>query len=466
MMLTLILAVPLVGALAVPLLSAASARRVALAVALLDVFLVAVGWQSLAPDENYRWIPALGISWSLSLDGLSALMAGLTALLTAVALGASGPRTERLAEYCGWLLLLLGFLQGVFLAANLGLFYLFWELMILPAFLLVGRWGGPGGRSAAFKFLLYTLLGSLAMLLGLVLLAFTSTEPDLSYSALAARSFSPALGVSLLTLFVLGFAVKIPLVPLHGWQVDTYEAAPAPVAVVIAGAMSKAGLYGLWRVGHTFFPEALAELLPVLGTLALISLLYGTICALGQTRTRRVLAYSSLAHTGMMTLGIVSLEGLALQGAGLQMLAHGVTTAGLFVLLGCLEDRALSRDLGHLGGMARPMPVFGLALLLFSMAALGLPALCSFPGELMILTGLFQVNAGWALLASTSLVGAAWYLLRFYQRIANGENPSLPVLSDLSWREQACLVPLVIMVIWVGLKPSDWQAVLSIWGGL
>ncbi|GMU56608.1 MAG: NADH dehydrogenase subunit M [Candidatus Xenobia bacterium] len=465
MTLSFILAFPLAAALAVLLLPAASARRVAISVALLDMFLVAVGWQSQAPDETYRWIPALGISWSLSLDGLSALMAGLTALLTAVALGASGPRTERLSEFCGWLLLLLAFLQGVFLAANLGLFYLFWELMILPAFLLVGRWGGPGGRSAAFKFLLYTLLGSLAMLLALVLLAFTSSEPDLSYAALAARTFPPALGVSLLTLFVLGFAVKIPLVPLHGWQVDAYEAAPAPVAVVLAGAMSKAGLYGLWRVSHTFFPEALAELLPVLGTLALLSLLYGTICALGQTRTRRVLAYSSLAHTGMMTLGIVSVQGMALQGAGLQMLAHGLTTGGLFILLGCLEDRALPRDMDQLGGLARPMPIFGLALLVFSMAALGLPALCSFPGELMILTGLFQVNPGWALLACLSLVGAAWYLLRFYQRIANGEKASLSTVSDLNWREQACLVPLLVLVVWMGLKPSDWQTLLNVWGG-
>lgn len=464
-MLTAIVLLPLLVALAAYFLPAALARRLAVVTALADFALVLFAWQNQAPVESYRWIPTLGIDWRLSFDGVSGLMAGLAAMLTLCALGALSARVDRQNELSALMLLLLSFLQGVFLADNLGVFYIFWELMIIPAFLMVGRWGD---RRAAFKFFLYTLVGSLAMLLGLLLIAFGPIQvPDLNFSSLAAHPFPPHVEVPLMMLFLLGFAVKIPLFPLHGWQVDTYESAPAPVVAVIAGAMSKAGLYGLLRIAG-FFTTAFSAVMPGLMTVALLSLLYGCFAALGQTRTRRVLAYSSLAHVAMMTLGVFCLQPTALEGAGLQMLAHGVTTGGLFLLLGYLEDRDLPQEMGELGGLAGPMPIFGLALLLFSMAALGLPALGSFPGELLILTGLFSIAPAAAILASLSLVAAAWFLLRFFQRIANGSNPNLPNLLDLDWREQAALVPLAVMVVWLGLRPYDWQVqihqALAHWG--
>lgn len=465
-MLTAIVLLPIIAALAVVLLPGALARRLAFFTALADFVLILASWRSAAPSESSPWIPSLGIFWRLEGDGVTLMLAGLAAMLTFCALGATTARVDRQNEYSALMLLLLGFLQGVFLASNLGVFYIFWELMIIPAFLLVGRWGD---RKAAIKFFLYTLVGSLAMLLALVVLAFGGESvADLNYSTLAQHTFPPHTEAVLMTLFLLGFAVKVPLFPLHGWQVDTYEQSPAPVAAVIAGAMSKAGLYGLLRICAGFFGGALSNAVPMLLVLGLISLLYGCFCALGQTRTRRVLAYSSLAHVAMMTLGIFSMQRPASEGAVLQMLAHGVTTGGLFLLLGYLEDRDLSQDMGRLGGVSRPMPVFGLALLLFSMAALGLPALCSFPGELLILTGVFALSPGGAVLASLSLVAAAWFLLRFYQRIACGPNPALPSLKDLDWTEQACLVPLAVLVVWIGLRPVDWQipiaAALAAWG--
>ncbi len=457
-MLTAIVLLPIVAAAAVGWLPPSLARRLAFVTALADLALVILAWLNQAPLESYPWIPSLGVEWRLALDGVTGMLAGLAALLVVCALAATTERITRQNEYAALMLLLLGFLQGVFLASNLGVFYIFWELMILPAFLLVGRWGD---RKAAFKFFLYTLMGSLAMLLALVIILFGGTAlPDLNYATLALHPFSPQIEQVLMILFLLGFAVKIPLFPVHGWQVDTYETSPAPVAAVIAGVMSKAGLYGLLRVGGVFFTSAFANAIPILLTLALVSLIYGSFCALGQTRTRRVLAYSSLAHVAMMTLGIFSLQSVALEGSVLQMLAHGLTTGGLFLLLGYLEDRDLPDDLDQLGGVATPMPVFGLALLLFSMAALGLPALCSFPGELLILTGLYHLSPGSAILASLSLVAAAWFLLRFYQRIAAGSGARLPRLTDLDWREQAVLVPLAVLVIWVGLRPYDWQAII------
>ncbi|MEW6280897.1 MAG: NADH-quinone oxidoreductase subunit M [Candidatus Eremiobacterota bacterium] len=452
-MLTALIVLPAVAALMVYPARPLVARWVAVLAAVADLAL-ATGALT-APPESVPWIPTLGLGYDLKVDGLAYFLVVLAPLVTALALLATSPRLARLNEYSALMLALLAALQGVFLAGNLGLFYIFWEIMVLPAFFLVGRWGGDAGRRAAVKFLLYTLAGSLAMLLAVVTVAFSASPPSFSFETLSQADLSEGAQLALVVFFFLGFAVKVPLLPLHGWQADTYEAAPAPAAALIAAVMSKAGVYGFLRVSLALFPIGMAKAAPYLGALALLTVLYGTLCALGQQRMRRVLAYSSLAHVGMMMLAVFHLEPSALEGATLQMLAHGLTTAALFLLLGMLEDRDVPGDLSRVGGLAGPMPAFSLLLLLFAMASLGLPGLCSFPAELLMLYGVYQINPVSALMAMLGLVGAAWYMLRFFHRIANG-SLRMDALKDLSWTEIGVLVPLALLVVWIGLNPAPW----------
>ncbi|MBS2040267.1 NADH-quinone oxidoreductase subunit M [bacterium] len=398
------------------------------------------------------WLPQLGINFDLALHPAGLAMLVLTPLLTWGALGLTRPGLERRSEYCGHLLMLLAGLQGLFLADNLGLFYVFFELILLPTLLLVARWGGERGRAAALKFFLYTLMGSLPMLLGILALGFQTGGNGLAFGQLA--HLPEELQQSLFWLFALAFLVKLPVFPLHGWQIDLYRTAPAPVAAVVAGAMSKAGAYGLLRVLVGIFPEATAHFAPVVAGLALISILHGGVSALGAPCLRGVLAYSSLSHLGLLSLAVVSGTGSGQSGAILQMFSHGICTGGLFLVVAALENRGFSTEIKHLSGLARSTPQLAALALVLTMGSLGCPGLCSFPAELSMLLGIYTASPGLALLASAGVVLAAWYGLRFYQGTFNGPAQDGLRHADLNESEWVAMLPLVLLCFGVGLFPD------------
>lgn len=425
------------------------ARIVSLATLLLAVY------TALFPPHSgwtQEWLPQFGINLDLALTSASVPMLVMTPLLTLCALCVLRPGLERGSEFCGHLLLLLASLQGLFLSDNLGLFYIFFELMLLPSLLLASRWGGERGSAAALKFFLYTLLGSLPMLLGVLTLAYQNGNGSLRFAHLAGLPDDTQM--AMFWLFTMAFLVKLPVFPLHGWQVDFYRCLPAPVASVVAGAMSKAGVFGLLRISLGLFPVALAHFGGVLGGLALVSLLYGGVCALGAPCLRSILAYSSLSHLALVTLAVAVAGESARDGVILQMFAHGCCTGGLFLVVAALENRGLSGEVQHLGGLAQSMPRLAALALVLTMGSLGCPGLCSFPAELAMLAVVYQASASFAALASTGVVLAGWYGLRFYQGTFNGpvrEGPELTDLADLEWM---ALVPLVTLCFAAGLFPE------------
>ncbi|MBT9581772.1 NADH-quinone oxidoreductase subunit M [bacterium] len=406
-----------------------------------------------APPVSYRWIPQLGINFDLALHPAGVAMLALTPLLTLCSLCVLRPGLERRSEYCGHLLWLMASLQGLFVSDNIGLFYVFFELMLLPTLLLTSRWGGERGRPAALKFFLYTLVGSLPMLLGVLALGYQTAGNGLQFSQLA--NLPAEVQISLFWLFALAFLVKLPVFPLHGWQVDLYRSAPAPVVAVVAGAMSKAGVYGLIRVLVGVFPLATGHFAPILGGLALVSLLHGASCALGAPCLRSILAYSSLSHLGLVTLAVVSGGAAGETGAILQMFSHGCATGGLFLVLAALENRGFTSELKQLSGLAQSLPRLASLALVLAMASLGCPGLCSFPAELAMLLGVYQASWSMAVLASLGVVLAAWYGLRFYQGAWNGPGQAGLQHSDVTEMEWAALLPLVGLCFAVGLFPDS-----------
>ena len=448
-----LLAVPLVGALwcyqmrdrSAPGWAAFfSALSLALALALLV--------DPRGQQVQLNWLPELGINFDLAPSPTSLLLLVLTPLLSLLSLGMLRPGMERRAEYCGHLMLVVASLQGLFLADNLALFYIFFELMLLPSLLLASRWGGERGRAAALKFFLYTLVGSLPMLLGVLTLAVRSDGGGLGFHQL--QSLPVETQLAAFWLFTLAFLVKTPVFPLHGWQLDLYRTAPAPALAVIGGAMSKAGLYGIIRVVLPLFPMAVAQHTPVLAGLLLFSLLYAAFCALGAPCLRSILAYSSLSHLSLVALALFLGGPVGQTGAQLQMFSHGVATAGLFLVVAALENRGLSGELKQLGGLAKPMPRMGALALVLAMASLGCPGLCSFPAELAMLIGIYKTSWLVASLASLTVILAGWYGLRFYQGSWNGPLEGAPQLHDLQEAEWLALLPLACLCFAIGLSPD------------
>ncbi|MBI3928233.1 MAG: NADH-quinone oxidoreductase subunit M [Armatimonadetes bacterium] len=458
-MLLALLVLPLLASLGTYVVRDRAARVLAILVSLVDLGLaVRLAWAGVEPWRA-DWIPSLGLSFHLAMDGSNQLLLILAPILVAAALLVTPPGFHRNSEFCSLVLLFLGAMQGLFLSANLGLFYIFYELMLLPAIVLTAGWGGPGGRAAAVKFFLYTLAGSLAMLLGLLILAFDRGAPNLDFAAL--QGLDGAVQRTLVLAFAMAFVVKIPLVPFHGWLPDLYRGAPAQVTALIAGVMSKAGIYGFVKVGLTIFPEGMESLAPGMLTLALISLLYGVLCALGDPTARGVLAYSSLSHMGMMALGVFTLNQSGIAGSVLQMFSHGLATGGMFLVLAVMDRRELPSELERLGGMARSMPRLATLGLFLTMASLGLPGLCSFPGEIMILLGLYAAHPLETALACLGVVGAGWYMLRLYQGIMHGPPTAAP--EDVRPYESAALLPLVVLCVLVGFFPGVFVRAAVAW---
>ncbi len=486
--LSAILFLPLLGAVGAVVLPrvagwgwalAASVADLALWIVLLAQFSSAGSGTQFA--EHQPWLPELGINYALGVNGINVFLLGLNALLTVVAVGASfgvARGGDRSREYFFLLMLLSTGMQGVFLASNLFLFYVFWELMLVPAYLLVGMFGGTRRTYAAIKFVLYTAVGSLLMLVGIIALgAVVSTTShsafNLDFGSLithGATRLPEATQIWLFLAFFAAFAVKSGLFPLHSWVADTYSEAPAPVVVLIAGVMAKTGAYGFVRFNLVLFPTATRDFTPLMETLAVVGILYFALQALVAQDFKRLLGYVSISHMSVIILGIFALNVQGVEGGILQMVNHGILIAALFLLAGAIEARTGSRRLADFGGLATRLPWMATAFLIAALAALGLPGLNSFAGEFLAFLGTFQSSVVFGVLGTLVIVPAAWYMLRFFQGLMEGpptvfvasaiernsvrSRNSRPDLPDLRLGEFAVLAPLLTLILVLGIFPG------------
>jgi NADH-quinone oxidoreductase subunit M len=431
-------------------------------------------------NESVTWIPALGINYSVGVDGISLLLVVLTALLTVVCIGASFRIEQKVKNYMFFMLLLECGIIGVFFSTNLFLFYIFWELMLIPAYFLVGSWGGERRIYAAIKFVLYTSIGSLLMLAGIIALGYYHQQAvggsyTLDLAALLNTKLNSSVQLWLLLAFAAAFAVKIPFVPFHSWLPDAYSEAPTPVTVMLAGAMSKTGAYGFLRFCLPLFPNAVHTLAPLFDTLAVVGILYCALMALVQTDMKRLLAYSSISHLGVVMLGMfafniqsilggsIAQNTQGMEGSVLQMVNHGITTGALFLIAGFIEQRAGTRRLGEFGTLASRVPILATVMLIAALSSLGLPGLNSFAGEFLALLGAFRNNAIFGALGTIVIIPAAWYLIRFFQDVMEGPRQTGGViavaerkglLTDLQLNEFLILSPLLALIFYIGIQPA------------
>ncbi len=408
--------------------------------------------------EDRSWIEAFGIRYTLGLDGISLLLIVLTAFLQLVAVFVSWDQERSPGLFFALLLLLETGIIGVFLALDLILFYLFWELMLIPMFFLIGIWGTQRRVYAAVKFFFFTLAGSLCLLLAVISLYLLHAEQTGSYTfALEAlRQTDLSFGQELLfyLAFMAAFVVKVPLFPFHSWLPDAHAEAPVAGSVDLAGLLLKTGVYGMIRFAFPLFPLAAERSLPVLAVLALVGLFYAAWVAYQQTDIKRIVAYSSISHMGFVLLGLAAWNQTAWEGSLLLMVNHAVTTGALFVAIAILEKRTGTREITQLGGLWKSQPNLSAFFLLFSLASLGLPGLANFAGEILILIGVFTQHPGWAIIAVAGVLFSAIYILRMVQGTIWGPSCSPFDRLDLSKREWLILIPLAVLVVLLGCYPQ------------
>jgi NADH-quinone oxidoreductase subunit M len=417
--------------------------------------------------EDYPWIPWLGARYSLGLDGISLLLLLLVSFINIFCVLISWKAIDfKVGSFFFFILFLEGTLAGLFLAADLLLFYLFWEIQIIPMFFLVGIWGHENRLQAAVKFLLYTLAGSLLMLIALVALYVIQAHETgvYTFSVYQLMQHGP-LGrtteILLFAAFLLAFAIKIPLIPLHNWLPDTHTEAPTAGSVALAGLLLKTGVYALFRFAIPLFPNATRLFIPLLLVLGVGGLFYAAWIALAQTDIKRLVAYSSISHMAMIVIGIAIWNAVTLSGAVLQMINHGLSTSALFIMVGMLDERIHSRDFAVLGGLWDKMPVFSAFFLLFALSSLGLPGLNNFVGEVLILVGAFKAKPVIAILGMVGLAFGVIYLLRLVQDSLFGRPRAEHVLWDVNFREIVILGTLALAVLFIGLHPGPVLALLD-----
>lgn len=417
--------------------------------------------------EDLPWIERFGIRYTLGMDGISILMVLLTAFITVIAVLVSWRAiTERVTFHYFLILLMETGIMGVFLSLDLFLFYLFWEVMLIPMFFLIGIWGHGRRIYSAVKFFLFTLVGSLLMLLAIIGLylihgaqsgAYTFAFPALLHTRIA-----PDTSLWLFAAFLLAFAIKVPIFPIHTWLPDAHTDAPTAGSVILAALLLKTGAYGLIRFGYPFFPDAARTFTPLLYTLGVVGIIYGSWVAFAQADMKRLVAYSSVGHMGFVVLGIAAWTPVSLSGSLIQMVNHGVTTGALFALVGMLDERAYTREIAAFGGLWGKAPVYSFFFLLFSLASLGLPGLNNFVGEFLVLTGVFRVSPIAASFAFAGIVATLIYMLRLVQDVLFvRERTPLP-LSDVSSREGMVLVIMGAAVVVLGVYPAPFLDLIRI----
>ncbi len=410
--------------------------------------------------EEAAWIPSLGISYKLGIDGISLFLVLLTTFLTAIAILASTGVVHRLKEYMVAMLLLETGMIGVFLALDLVLFYVFWEATLLPMYFIIGIWGGPRRVYATIKFVLYTMAGSLLMLVAIigvaVLHARAGASATFDLTVLMNAEIPPAMQTWLFLAFGLAFAIKVPMFPFHTWLPDAHVEAPTAGSVLLAGVLLKMGTYGFLRFALPLFPQATLTFLPWISGLALIGIVYGAWVAMVQPDLKSLVAYSSVSHLGFVMLGIFALNGEGIAGSLLQMVNHGLSTGALFLLVGMIYERRHTRMIADYGGLFRGIPLFGGTFLLVVLSSIGLPGLNGFVGEFLILLGTFRVHPLYAVIAVTGIVWAAWYMLGMVRQVLFGPitHPENADVADLSWNERIVLIPVLVLIVWIGVYPT------------
>lgn len=410
--------------------------------------------------EQVPWIEHYGISYFVGIDGISLLLVMLTTFLMPLAILASWQSiTTRLREYMIFMLLLETGMLGVFVALDLFLFYVFWEAMLIPMYFLIGGWGGEQRIYAAVKFFIYTMAGSLLMLVGILVLYWQHYQltGTLSFNLLDldTLSLSPAIQRWLFLAFFLSFAIKVPLFPFHTWLPDAHVEAPTAGSVILAGVLLKMGTYGFLRFSLPLFPQAALNAIPYILVLAVIGIIYGALVAMVQPDIKKLVAYSSVSHLGFVVLGIFALNAQSIGGGIIQMVNHGLSTGALFLIVGMLYDRRHTRLISDFGGLTKVLPIFAGFFMVVTLSSIGLPGLNGFVGEFLILVGVFQIYPGFAVFAALGVILAAVYMLWMFQRVMFGqitheENRHLP---DLNGREISLLIPIVLLIVWIGVYP-------------
>jgi NADH-quinone oxidoreductase subunit M len=420
-------------------------------------------------QEQRDWIPAIGSSYHLGLDGLSGWVLVLSAgLFLIAALTVTRREVERLRQYCSLMLVTEAAISGVLLSADLLLFYLFWEGMLIPLYFLLSGFGGPQRGRATIKFIVYTVTGSLLMLLAIIWLYFNSGQHSFDLESLIvnsgptqARMAIPGLNIATFTPqdlvfigFAIAFAIKLPLVPFHTWLPDMYEQSPPTTLVFFAGVVSKLGAFGFIRYGLSLFQQPVQTFKWLFAALAVLGIIYGALMALSERDIKRIVAYASISHLGFIALGIFSVTANGVNGAIIQIVNHGIIIAALFLIVGYVEQRTGTRDLRQLSGLERRMPWFYVLFLVATLAGLGMPGMNTFVGEFTIMLGAFQLSWVYAVLAGGGVVLACWYMLRLHQGLMH--DPLKPIterVRDISFREGAILAPLVALMILLGVFP-------------
>ena len=408
-------------------------------------------------EEKIAWVPALNIGYHAGIDGISLFFVLLSTLLTPICILASWESIKvRVKEYMIAFLVLETFMVGMFCALDLALFYVFFEGVLIPMFLIIGVWGGKRRVYAAFKFFLYTLLGSVLMLLAIIAVYWQVGTTDLP-TAMEKLNLPFTWQCWLWLAFFASFAVKVPMWPVHTWLPDAHVEAPTAGSVILAGVLLKMGGYGFLRFSIPLFPEATQYFAPLVFGLSLVAVIYTSLVALVQEDMKKLIAYSSVAHMGFVTIGAFVMNMQGVQGSIFQMLSHGIVSAALFLCVGVVYDRMHTREIAAYGGLVHRMPRYAFTFLFFTLASVGLPGLSGFVGEFLVLLGAFKANTWVAFLAATSLILGAAYALWLYRKIIFGElsKDSLKGILDMNKREIAIFLPLILLTIWMGVYPNS-----------
>jgi NADH-quinone oxidoreductase subunit M len=463
---------PVVGAILVALIPR-TRSELAKPVALLASFTTAavVGW--MLADFDYTgeraadfqflseqdWIQELGIQWLAGVDGISLFLVVMTAFLFPLAMLAVNPDSDPKAYYA-WLLVLQTGCLGVFVALDLFMFFVFFEIVLIPMYFLIGKWGHGNREHAAMKFFLYTMLGSAFMLVGIVSLVWLNASApgqELTFNLVEiaeAQSLATTTARWIFLSFAIAFAVKVPLFPVHTWLPDAHTEAPTAASVILAGVMLKLGTYGFLRFGLYLFPEASSYFAPLFLTLGVVGIVYGAVVATMQRDLKRLVAYSSIAHLGFIILGLFALNTEGIEGGVLQMVNHGISTGALFLLVGFIYERRHTRQISELGGLQKAAPILAAVFMVVMLSSIGLPGLNGFVGEFLILMGTFVSARWWAVVAATGVILAALYMLWAYQRVFHGEpEGDNATMADLGWKEGLIMAPLIILIVGMGVYP-------------
>jgi len=474
--LSLTIFLPLVGALLIAFIRgeeaivARNARNVALWTSLITFVLSLLLWFGFDKTtaefqfvQRVPWMPDFNIAYHVGIDGITLFFVLLSTFLTPICILASWRAIEsRVKEYMITFLVLETMMVGVFSSLDFVLFYLFFEGTLIPMFLLIGIWGGPRRVYSAFKFFLYTLLGSVLLLLAILAMYYVAGTTDIP--TLMATDFPVDMQYWLWLGLFASFAVKVPMWPVHTWLPDAHVEAPTAASMVLAGVLLKYGAYGFIRFSLPMLPEASAFFTPLVFTLSVIAVIYTSLVALAQEDMKKLIAYSSVAHMGFVTIGIFSFNTQGIEGALLLMLSHGVVSAALFLCVGVIYDRCHSRDIAHYGGLVHRMPVYAFVFLLFTLASIGLPGTSGFVGEFLALVGVYQVNTWVAVLATTGIILGPAYMLWLYRRVVFGNltKDHLKDILDMDRREIVIFAPMVIAVMVMGIYPEIFLSVIRV----